>query len=79
MTKSNTIILLHNIINEDRINMTTILRQLRKLFQRLFQCATLVASFEFRYKERPILLRDITSIASRQGFEKINTFEDREI
>ncbi|KAL9593507.1 MAG: hypothetical protein Q9219_007518 [cf. Caloplaca sp. 3 TL-2023] len=67
MARSNTVILALKMSTEDRKNMDRLLRQSRKSFQRLYECAALACTSSFRRGESPNSQRSLTpAIPSRQ-------------
>lgn len=59
VAKSNTVILYHSMSDTHRENMAILLRESRKSFQRLFQCAALAASSDFKRGGQAQLLEDV--------------------
>ena len=82
MAKSNTILLSQNMSKHSRENITEILLQSRKSFQRLFECAAIAASSSFKRGEMPVSSRDATPLRARQDNEDSDiddTFEDSDL
>ena len=79
MAKSNIVLLSQNLSNSDRESIIEILLQSRKLFQRLFKCAAIAVSSNFKRGEVLVSLRDTSRDTTPLRTKEDNnstTFED---